>query len=110
MPHSVEFGRIVYTYLDTAGVPLGAITGYEKDKCFFIEHIMVFPHAPHTTLLRMVASGLKRLAESDIGFRSATVYWLKAHPLAAGLAVLAERCGFTQYHEDETTVHWARWR
>lgn len=110
MPHSVEFNRAVYTYLSDTGLPLGVITGYVKDRCFFIEHVMVFPYAPATTLLRMVSSGIDRLFMSDIGFTSAVVHWKKDHPFARGLEVLAERFGFTKYHVDDECLHMARWR
>jgi hypothetical protein len=105
----VAFNRVVFTY-EPEGLPLGMVTGFVRDECFYVEHVVVFPYAPASTLLRMTAAGLARLWASDLALRSVAVHWTKNHPNAAGLEVLAERFGFTRYNEDAECVHLARWR
>lgn len=104
----VAFDRIVFTY-EPDGIPLGIVTGFIADACFFIEHVHVFQGAPASTLIRMLNVG-KSMAWA-YGCTRIAAHHTKDHPNAEGLDVLARRYGMTPYcEEDQTMRHWALWR
>ena len=99
--------RVVWTY-QADNWPLGVITGYENEHGFFIEHVIVFPHVPRGTLLRMLRAGM---AEAwDRGYCAIRFCLPEEFPLTFQLTSLARRLGFEPYIETMGMTFYIRWR
>lgn len=102
MTHVVE-GRVVLTYGEPW--PLGFITGY-VDGTFRVEHVVVFPGAPRSTLPKMLAAGLDEAWAR--GYASVSLLLPHAFPLTPPLMTLARRLGFEWYARDDFATYWVK--
>lgn len=89
--------RSVFTYEDPW--PSGCLTGYDDSGGFVIEHVIAWRPG---VLLRMLALGLETARER--GYAHVRCRLPQAFPLTPRLRLLAERFGFTVYHEDAEWV------
>lgn len=92
--------RQVITYQEN-GWPVGVLTGYglTGGDTWHIEHVIVFPHAPRGTLLRMARAGI---AEAWAQYYSKIIFGVPMnHPNAYPLTQLAWRLGFRPYTANE---------
>ena len=97
-------GRYVFTY-QPDGWPAGVLTGYVNHaQGFILEHVIAFPHAPATTLRKMLKAGLEEAWTREYPY---VAFHVPAnHPQRDGLVALGTRCGFQEY----ATSWWVRHR
>jgi len=86
----------VFTF-EPEGWPLGVITGFtfvggSRGRVFHIEHVIVLPGAPPSTLLGTLSMGLR--AAHDLKYDGLRVFLHDQHPLAAQLLSLVSRYRF----------------
>ncbi len=81
---------------------LGVITAVYADGIALLQHLMIWPGAPATTLARMVKAVEARLWED--GIESIELDIEHAHLYCDALAFLAWRRGYVVCEQDETTT------
>lgn len=94
--------REVFTY-QPGGWPLGVLTGYADGLGgFVLEHVIVFPYAPWTTLMRMMRDGMEEAWSR--GYTCVRFRLPQTFPLAPQLEKVGRRVGFVvdATYADET--------
>lgn len=92
MNHIVD-QRMIFTYAPKEDA-LGLISGYGAGTMFVVEHLVVFPGSPETTLRRMVRAALHEAWERY----AVIVFCLPTHwILTSGLRAIGQRLGFVPY-------------
>jgi len=104
---NIATDRVVFTY-EVDGHDLGILTGYEQDGGFFLEHVVAFPGATLSTLVRMLKAGLARAWTH--GYRYVSLFVESAHPHAGPLEQLARRLGFTCYTDDGDRAYYVKFK
>jgi len=98
---SAIFDGLIAEYRES-GRLLGVMTGVQRERVIYLQHVMVWPHAPAGTLLRML-DRIERLAW-DRQPESVVLDVEHDHPFAAALKVLARRRGYQPFRETDTTT------
>ena len=98
----VATDRQVWTY-EPDGWPLGVLTGYARDDGVVLEHMIVFPGAPPSTLVSMLAEGAETAWAHGYAF---VIFGLPhAMPRRDQLVSLARSVGADVYAQDEQAAH-----
>lgn len=105
----VATNRLVFTY-EPEGFPGGILSGYEDVETggFVLEHVVVFPDSPPTTLMRMCYAGL--LEGWARGYAYIACRIRVDYPIVDQLRRLAERAGFTEYAREGDSEFWVRYK
>lgn len=108
MAAHVVTGRIVFTY-QPQGWPLGVLTGHPDGAGgFALEHVIVLPGAPVTTLLRMLHAGLEEAWRRHFDY--VTFFLPHDLPIREPLEQVGTRMGFRVYETTNEADWYVRYR
>lgn len=99
--------QTVFTY-QVDSRPQGVLTGHRTDDYFVLEHVIVFPGAEPSTLLRMLYAGIREAWER--GYTAIIYHLPHAFEHTPTLERVGERLGFAEYAQEEDCRWFIRWK